>query len=112
MVFATALKRRLGASAAGAVGFEWFELKGLEFVSWEEELAAAAVDALRFSALEAGVEWKEYTAPPTRGPARIHGPLSAMLGAQCAIRTESVGCWVAVRRSTGTRSSERGSCTA
>ncbi len=61
MVVATAVKRRLGASAAGAVGLEWLTREDLQLVAWKDELTAAAVEALPFSGLEPRVEWSEYT---------------------------------------------------
>jgi hypothetical protein len=61
MVFATSLKRRLGASAASAVGLEWLTRDALRLVSWVDELMAAAVEALRFTELDSSVEWIEYT---------------------------------------------------
>ncbi len=61
MVVATALKRRLGASAAGAVGLEWLTGKDLQLVAWKDKLTAAAIDALHFSDFDPQVEWTEYT---------------------------------------------------
>jgi hypothetical protein len=72
MVVATAVKRRLGASAAGAVGLEWLTRHDLQLVSWQEELTAAAVDALLFSGLEPQVEWTEST-PRRASDSQIHG---------------------------------------
>lgn len=69
MVFATALKQRLGASAARAVGLEWFTRRNLEDVRWKDELTSAAVAAMQFSGLPADVEWEEYT--PTHGPSQL-----------------------------------------
>ena len=58
MVFATALKERLDAEAAGAVGLEWFFHRDLHLVQWETELTAATATALDFSGMEQpGVEW-------------------------------------------------------
>lgn len=51
MVFATAVKRRLGAASAPAVGLEWLTRKDLDGVDWKAELRAAASDALAFSDL-------------------------------------------------------------
>ena len=48
MVFATALKERLNAQAAGAVGLEWFFRRDLHLVEWEGELTAATIQALCF----------------------------------------------------------------
>lgn len=77
MVAATAIKTRLRAEAAGAVGLEWFFRKDLQDVSWEEELTAATHDALAFSALESEVDWTEYSSQRAGGSPgadpRLHG---------------------------------------
>lgn len=65
MVVATALKQRLGARAARAVGLEWLTRGDLQLVAWKEDLTAAALDALDFSGLEPQVEWTEYAPRPT-----------------------------------------------
>jgi hypothetical protein len=58
MVFATALKERLNAGAAGAVGLEWFFRRDLHLVHWDKELSAATATALQFSGFEQStVEW-------------------------------------------------------
>lgn len=78
MVFATALKRRLRAGAAGAVGLEWFWRPGLQDVPWRDELTAAAAEALDFSGLDPQVEWKQPIPRSARdsseAPPRIQGP--------------------------------------
>jgi hypothetical protein len=78
MVFATAVKRRLGASAADAVALEWLTRPDLDHVVWKDELGAAAAEAMRFSGLEGTVEWAEYTprraTHPHAAHPRIHGP--------------------------------------
>lgn len=69
MVFATALKERLNAGAAGAVGFEWFFRRDLHLVQWEEELKAATATALHFSGLEQPtVEWVKQPSPLASEP--------------------------------------------
>ena len=71
MVFATALKERLNAEAAGAVGLEWFFRHDLHLVQWEEELRAAINQALRFSGLDQPeVKWVKQAGangPPGAG---------------------------------------------
>lgn len=63
MVFATALKERLNAEAAGAVGLEWFFRRDLHLVQWEEELRAATNRALCFSGLnQPEVAWAKQAA--------------------------------------------------
>ena len=77
MVFATAVKRRLGAASADAVGLEWLSRKDLDRVDWEAELTGAAAEALAFSGLDASVEWAEHSrvrAAASRASPRIHGP--------------------------------------
>lgn len=78
MVVATAVKRRLGASPAGAVGLEWFTRNSLDQVSWTDELTAATIEALVFSGLDPKIEWAEYTPRRARASAspdpRNHGP--------------------------------------
>jgi len=77
MVFATAVKRRLGAASADAVGLEWLTRKDLDRVDWKAELTAAASDALAFSGLDTSVEWVEYSsgrAAASGGSPRVHGP--------------------------------------
>lgn len=63
MVVATAIKRRLGASAAGAVGLEWLTREDLADVSWKEILTAATKEALVFSGVDCEVEWTTLSAP-------------------------------------------------
>jgi hypothetical protein len=73
MVFATSLKRRLGASAAGAVGLEWLTRDAVGLVSWIDELIPAAVEALTFAGLDGPVDWIEYTPRPVT-QARVDNP--------------------------------------
>lgn len=61
MVVATALKRRLDATAAMDVGFEWLRRSDLDTVSWPEELSAATAEALAFSGIAEEVSWEERT---------------------------------------------------
>ena len=60
MVFATAIKRRLGAASADAIGLEWLIATDLDRVVWQRELAEAAEEALRFSGLDPGIDWHEH----------------------------------------------------
>jgi hypothetical protein len=70
MVFASALKERLNAEAAGAVGLEWFFRRDLHLVQWDEELTAATHQALNFSGLDQPeVRWAKQAAR-AGGPAR------------------------------------------
>lgn len=84
MVFATALKERLNAQAAGAVGLEWFFRRDLHLVEWEVELTAATIQALRFSGLDQPeVRWIKQAvradAPPGAGLSGV-APRSATHG--------------------------------
>jgi hypothetical protein len=69
MVFATAVKQRLKASAASAVGLEWLTCTDLDQIAWKEELTEAATAALRFSGLEPSVKWSEFI--PRHGLAQL-----------------------------------------
>lgn len=94
MVFATAIKRRLGASAAAAVGLEWLTRENLDNVAWRDELTAAATKALQFSGLDSTIDWEEYT-PLGGGDSgsshpRIHGP--AQLDAHRTMRNKRGVC--------------------
>lgn len=107
MVFATAIKRRLGAPPAGAVGLEWLTRGELDEVVWRDELTAAAVEALQFSGRDAAVEWEEYTprheAHPAGSQRRIGGP--SQLDAHRTMRNQRGMC--AMKDCSPTR----GSCT-
>lgn len=61
MVVATAVKKRLKASAAVTLGLEWFAREDLQDVSWKDELTDATAEALEFSGLKQPVEWTKYT---------------------------------------------------
>jgi len=67
MVAAAAVRRRLNAKSAGAVGFEWFFREGLDRVSWKADLTSATKDALEFSGFESQVAWTEYTTTVAAG---------------------------------------------
>lgn len=64
MVFGTVVKRLVHASAASAVGLEWFSRQHLELISWETVLSDAAAEALRVSGMDETVEWVQYTSRP------------------------------------------------
>ena len=57
MVFATAVKRRLGATAACAIGLEWLTREHLDEVNWNAVLDAAAADALHYSRIDCSAAW-------------------------------------------------------
>ena len=77
MVFATALKRRLGAESAGAVGLEWLYRSNLSEIAWRSELTAAADEALQFSGIAGAVSWDDFTrgvlSSSVGTSSRIHG---------------------------------------
>jgi hypothetical protein len=92
MVFATALKRRLNAGAAGAVGLEWFFRRDLQLVQWEEELKAATATALHFSGLEQPtVDWVKQPSPLASAPHRGAGG-SSQRDAWRTTRNKRGGC--------------------
>jgi len=94
LVVATALKRRLGASSASALGFEWLTRTHLEAVRWPEELAAASEEALDFSGIRGDVRWEEHAGAGNTEPGssnhRIHGP--AQLDAHRTMRNKRGVC--------------------
>lgn len=94
MVFATALKRRLEASVADAVGLEWLTRGGLENVAWKAELTLAAEAAMVFTGLDASVQWDEYRtrqhAPRGSPNARIQG--ASQLDSHRTMRNRSGQC--------------------
>jgi hypothetical protein len=90
MVVATALKRRIKASSASALGFEWLTRSQLEAVDWPEELGAASGEAITFSGLRGEVRWEEYTATPGAVDARNRGP--AQLDAHRTMRNNRGVC--------------------
>lgn len=61
MVVATAVKKRLRASAAVTLGLEWFTRKDLQDVSWKDDLTDATAEAVQFTGLKQPVEWTKYT---------------------------------------------------
>jgi len=52
ITFATGFKRRLGAMAAGPVGFEWLNREALDRVPSKDELTVAAAEALAYNGLD------------------------------------------------------------
>jgi hypothetical protein len=92
MVAAAAVRKRLGANSAGAVGFEWFFREGLDRVSWKAKLTSATNDALEFSGFKSHVAWMEYTPRVAADSQRDAWRTMRNKRGQCALK----GCGVAV----------------
>ena len=90
IVVATALKRRMKASSASALGFEWLTRRQLEAVDWPEEFGSASGEAITFSGLRGEVDWAEYTPALGAADARSRGP--AQLDAHRTMRNKRGVC--------------------
>lgn len=88
MVVTTAVKRRLGASAAGAVGLEWLTRDDLQRVAWKEELTVAAVKRY-FSAVSNLRSNGRSTPRDGRAIRRSTAPRSEKHGGQCVTDVDS-----------------------
>ena len=75
MVVATALKRRIEASSASALGFEWLTRRQLDTVDWREELGVASAEAIAFSGLQGEMRWEEDTPAPVAQPGAVDAGL-------------------------------------
>jgi hypothetical protein len=92
MVAAAAVRKRLSARSAGAVGLEWLFREGLDRVSWKAELTSATNDALEFSGFKSQVAWLEYTPRVAADSQRDAWRTMRNRRGQCALK----GCGAAV----------------